>query len=79
MPAHNIDFERQFGRIARMIPDGDRFYSPIDQEGGDTVLYIPDSTTDAELARIMQESVRQKKDLLRQICRAEKLPPDIIY
>ena len=79
MPSHNVEFERQFGYISRMIPDGGRYYNPADQDTGDLVLYIPDSTTDAELARLMQESVRQKRDLVRPICRAEKLPPDIIY
>lgn len=79
MPSHNEKFERQFGHVARMIPDGGRFYTPVDQDPEDTVLYIPDSTTDAELARLMQESVRQKTDLVRPICRVEKLPPDIIY
>lgn len=79
MPSHNIDFEMKFGRIINMIPDGGRFYEPADQDDGDMVLYIPDGMTDAQLESLMKDSLRQNTDLVRPICRAEKIPKDIIY
>ena len=79
MPSHNREFETKFGRIINMIPDGGRLYEPIDQDDGDMVLYIPDSMTDAQLESLIKDSLRQNTDLVRPICRAEKIPKDIIY
>lgn len=78
MSSHNIDFEKKFGRIINMIPDGGRFYEPANG-AGDMVLYIPDGMTDAQLGSLMNDSLRQNTDLVRPICRAEKIPNDIIY
>ena len=73
----NFEFQEQFGKIVRLIPDGQLAY-----ESRKGKLYsILENISEEELENFMSLSVEQKKNLVLKLVKAHelKLNPDVVY
>ncbi len=73
----NFEFQEQFGKIGRLIPDGQLVY-----ESRKGKLYsIPKNISEEELENLMRLSVEQNKNLVLKLIKGHKLKldPDVIY
>ena len=73
----NFEFQERFGKIGRLIPDGQLAYESRKGE-----LYsIPENISEEELENLMRLSVEQKKNLVLKLVKGHelKLDPDVIY
>jgi hypothetical protein len=73
----NFEFQEQFGKIGRLIPDGQLAY-----ESRKGKLYsIPENISEEELENLMRLSVEQNKNLVLKLVKGHelKLDPDVIY
>ena len=73
----NFEFQEQFGKIVRLIPDGQLAYKS--RKG--KLYSIPENISEEELENLMRLSVEQKKNLVLKLVKGHelKLDPDIIY
>lgn len=62
----NHDFQDKFGRVFHMISSSLILYERND--GGDT-FFIPKETTDEELEKLMEKSVKDDKDYVYELCK----------
>ena len=61
----NFLFQKQFGRIFRLIPDAQLAFESLDGK-----LYsIPKNLSEAQIENLMSTSVAQKKNLLFSACK----------
>ena len=73
----NFEFQEQFGKIVRLIPDGQLLY-----ESRKGKLYsILENISEEELENFMSLSVEQKKNLVLKLVKSHelKLDPDVVY
>ena len=73
----NFEFQEQFGKIVRLIPDGQLAY-----ESRKGKLYsIIENISEEELENFMSLSVEQKKNLALKLVNGHelKLDPDVVY
>ena len=73
----NFEFQEQFGKIGRLIPDGQLVY-----ESRKGKLYsILENISEEELENFMSLSVEQKKNLVLKLVKGHelKLDPDVVY
>ena len=73
----NFEFQEQFGKIGRLIPDGQLVY-----ESRKGKLYsIPENISEKDLENLMRLSVEQNKNLVLKLVKGHelKLDPDVIY
>ena len=73
----NFEFQEQFGKIVRLIPDGQLVY-----ESRKGKLYsILENISEEELENFMSLSVEQKKNLVLKLVKSHelKLDPDVVY
>ena len=73
----NFLFQKQFGRIFRLIPDAQLAFETLNGE-----LYsIPENISEEELENLMSLSVEQNKNLVLKLVKGHepKLDPDVIY
>lgn len=73
----NFEFQEQFGKIVRLIPDGQLAY-----ESRKGKLYsILENISEEELENFMRLSVEQNKNLVLKIVKDHelKLDPNVVY
>ena len=73
----NFEFQEQFGKIGRLIPDEQFVY-----ESRKGKLYsIPENISEEELENLMRLSMEQKKNLVLKLVKGHelKLDPNVIY
>lgn len=73
----NFLFQKQFGRIFRLIPDAQLAFETLDVK-----LYsIPKNLSEAQIETLMSTSVAQKKNLLFPLVKDNELilDPNVVY
>lgn len=73
----NFKFQKQFGKIGRLIPDDQLVY--VSRKG--KLYSIPENISEEELENLMRLSVEQKKNLVLKLVKGHelKLDPDVVY